>query len=335
MAMAPQVRLILAAAALCALASPADAAIKLCNRLSYVAETAIGIEDRTGAATRGWFRIEPGACRAVIQLPIFPDHLYVHVRVPPVYGPAPLPLAGDTDLCISDDDFVIPGARTCQATGQRLARFIEIKPSDSADGQIAVIAEDAGYSDLQARRAGIQRLLAIVGYDAGAIDGADAPATATAMAAFIRDRGLPDDSANAETIFDLLIDAAAKPAGAGLSWCNDTAYPVMAALGLEDGNRRSSAAAGTGSSPANACGRICPARRNGCSASPKRSTPTAAPSATPASRCPGAAAPCCAPARRRSSSPTTRTAPARACSPPASPRSTSPRPMVPTVRFKP
>ena len=48
-------------------AVPAYADLKLCNRMSYVVEVAIGIDDKAATATRGWFRIDPAACRVVAQ----------------------------------------------------------------------------------------------------------------------------------------------------------------------------------------------------------------------------------------------------------------------------
>jgi uncharacterized membrane protein len=43
--------------------APALADLKLCNRMSYVVEAAIGIDDKSATATRGWFRLDPAACR--------------------------------------------------------------------------------------------------------------------------------------------------------------------------------------------------------------------------------------------------------------------------------
>src|SRR6478609_2858244 len=43
--------------------APALADLKLCNRMSYVVEAAIGIDDKAATATRGWFRLDPAACR--------------------------------------------------------------------------------------------------------------------------------------------------------------------------------------------------------------------------------------------------------------------------------
>jgi len=46
---------------------PVLADLKLCNRMSYVVEAAIGIDEKSATATRGWFRIDPAACRVVLQ----------------------------------------------------------------------------------------------------------------------------------------------------------------------------------------------------------------------------------------------------------------------------
>ncbi len=59
--------LIAAAVPLFASSLPASADLKLCNRMSYVIEAAIGIDDKSATATRGWFRIDPAACRVVLQ----------------------------------------------------------------------------------------------------------------------------------------------------------------------------------------------------------------------------------------------------------------------------
>ncbi len=160
--------------ALIAIASPARADLKLCNRLSYVVETAIGIEDKGAAATRGWFRIDPGQCRGIVQGTLETEHLYVHARALALYGPSPLPQTGHADLCIAQNNFVIAGARTCRP-GQRPARFTAIKPAETADGLVAALAEEADYTDEQARLAGFQRLLVVAGYDANPIDGVSGP----------------------------------------------------------------------------------------------------------------------------------------------------------------
>jgi uncharacterized membrane protein len=224
----------LAFAAFCALASPAHADLQICSRMSYVVEAAIAVEAKGAAATRGWFRIDPGACRTVIQGTPPGETLYIHARALPVYGGSPLPQAGHADFCVGADTFTMPATQSCNRTGQHLARFTAIKPSETEKGLVAYLAEDAEYDDTQARDAAIQRLLTIAGYDAGAIDGVRGEKTDQALAQFITDNKLENTAAGRADFFDLLMAAAQRPNGAGFAWCNETRNVVMAALGFED-----------------------------------------------------------------------------------------------------
>src|SRR5215468_4874173 len=214
--------------------SPARADLKLCNKLSYIVETALGVEDKGAAATRGWFRIDPGQCRTVLQGTVAAEHLYVHARALAVYGPSPVPQNGQADLCVSAGNFVIAGAKSCNRSGQRPARFAEIRPLETEQGHVATLAEEAEYTDEQARLAAIQRLLVIVGYDANPIDGLSGRKTEAAISQFLKDRNLAAETGTAANFLDVLVDAAQRPDGSGFAWCNETAMTVMAALGLDD-----------------------------------------------------------------------------------------------------
>jgi uncharacterized membrane protein len=221
-------------AAALAFAPPARADLQICSRMSYVIEAAIAIEDKGAAATRGWFRIDPGQCRSVLQGDPPGESLYLHARALPVYGGSPLPQRGHADFCVAAESFVLADARRCTRPGQTLARFTMVRPSATEKGLIAYLAEEAEYTDEQARDAGIQRLLVIAGYDATPIDGIRGSKTDTAIAQFVADNRLENTAAARSDFFDMLIAAAQRPGGAGLTWCNDTAYTVMAALGVED-----------------------------------------------------------------------------------------------------
>src|SRR4029079_13548984 len=96
------------------------------------------------------------------------------------------------------------------------------------------LAEEAEYTDEQARDAGIQRLLVIAGYDANPIDGVRNAKTDTARSQFIADNKLENTAAGRSDFFDVLMAAAQKPNAAGFAWCNETRNVVMAALGFED-----------------------------------------------------------------------------------------------------
>src|SRR5450830_1772437 len=213
----------LSAALVVLAAAPAQAELTLCNRTSYQMDAAIGLEKRANVATRGWFRIDPGECRQVVDGALDADMVYVHARTPPVYGSAPMPQAGHAELCIRDGDFEIANARGCPVSQQ--ARFTAAQPSDSPKGPAVNLAEEADYDDVQARLDGIQRLLAIAGYDAYPIDGVQGAKTQAALMKFLNQRKLPADAISKPDSFDTLLNAAAKPEGIGFSWCNDTKYP--------------------------------------------------------------------------------------------------------------
>ena len=198
--------------------------------MSYVVEAAIGIDDKAATATRGWFRIDPAACRVVLQGTLTADRILLNARALGVYGASPIPQNGSDTLCIAPDNFVIAAARQCRA-GQTPAPFTQITPTQTDDGNlVAYLAEDSEYDDEQARLAGIQRLLVIAGYDAAPIDGVDGPKTQAALAAFLKSRGLAADIVQSPNFFTTMIDAVQSPSSTGLTWCNDTPHKIMAAV---------------------------------------------------------------------------------------------------------
>lgn len=216
------------------LTSPAHADLQLCNRTSYVVDAAIGIEDKGAAATRGWFRVDPGQCRPVMQGKVEAERVYVHARALPVYGASPMAQAGHADLCIAEGMFLIAGARLCAKADQRLVRFTQVKPTEIEQGLLLSLAEEADYAPDQARLAGIQRLLVIAGYDANPVDGIEGKKTEAALAQFLKDRRLSADTAAAPAFFDTLVESVKQADGIGFAWCNETPHTVMAAFGIEE-----------------------------------------------------------------------------------------------------
>ena len=93
-----------------------------------------------------------------------------------------------------DGDFDIADARGCPASQQ--AHFNAAKPSDSPKGPVVNLAEESDYDDVQARLAGIQRLLVIAGYDAYPIDGVPGAKTQAAITKFLNDRKLAADASS-------------------------------------------------------------------------------------------------------------------------------------------
>ncbi|HZT25710.1 MAG TPA: DUF1036 domain-containing protein [Pseudolabrys sp.] len=220
----------LAAAGALLAATQAQAGLTVCNRTSYRVEAAIGLEKHANVATRGWFRLDPGQCKLLVDGDLDVDMVYVHARTPQLYGSAPMPETGQAELCVRQGDFNFADGRGCPVTQQ--ARFSAAHPGETANGPTVNLAEEADYDDAQARLAGIQRLLAIAGYDAYPIDGVPGARTQAALGKFLSDHKLPADAANQPNFFDTLMAAAANPEGSGFTWCNDTKYTVMAAIGV-------------------------------------------------------------------------------------------------------
>jgi len=222
------------AATLC-LAAPAQADLQFCNKTSYVLDLALGLEQGGAAATRGWFRVEPGQCKVALQGALEAEKVYMHARALAAYGPSPLPQTGHADFCVADSNFIIAAAKTCNnRSGQRVVRFSQIKPSESEQGLTAYLGEEADYDPAQARLAGVQRLLVIAGYDANPIDGLEGKKTAAALDQFLKDRKLSTDTATSATFFQVLLDAVKEADGLGFSWCNETPFAVMAAIGIDE-----------------------------------------------------------------------------------------------------
>ena len=105
------VRYALMIAAAMAAAAPARADMQLCNKTSYVLDPRSGIEEKGAVATRGWFRVDPGQCRTVLQGALTAEKAYVHARAQAAYGAPPLPQVGHADFCIADGNFIIAGAQ--------------------------------------------------------------------------------------------------------------------------------------------------------------------------------------------------------------------------------
>jgi uncharacterized membrane protein len=211
-------------------ATQAEAGLTLCNRTSYRLETAIGLEKQPHVSTRGWFRLDPGQCKQVVDGTLDADMVYVHSKTPPIYGTPPKAQRGQAELCVRDGKFEIPDARSCPRSRQ--LSFSAARPSDTDNGPVVYLAERAAYDDTQARLAGIQRLLTIAGYDAYPVDGLEGAKTQEALKQFLADRKLPAGAEAKPDFFDTLLKAARNPQGRGFAWCNDTKYTVMAALGV-------------------------------------------------------------------------------------------------------
>ena len=131
-----------------------------------------------------------------------------------------------------DGTFTIADARGCPVSQQ--ARFHRSAAVRSPKGPTVNLAEEADYDDTQARLAGIQRLLAIAGYDANPIDGVQGAKTQAALDQIPQRPQTAGRRRRAAGFLRQLMAAASNPEGPGFTWCNETSYTVMAALGVAE-----------------------------------------------------------------------------------------------------
>lgn len=197
------------ASLLCLLAAPALADYRLCNRTAYVLDAALAIETDGATATKGWFRVLPGGCRAMLSGETEGDRFFLHAETPRAYGERSETPDVARMLCVKEGEFLLSGAESCAGRQGRLAPFTEV--TDDVAGE-AGTTELNGPRDMDAagaRRAGLVLLLALAGYDAAMPGGVDA-----ALASFCADAGLDADAADDdEKIFSALLAAAAARGG--------------------------------------------------------------------------------------------------------------------------
>lgn len=216
----------------------AQAAYRLCNETSYVFDAAIGVQSRGEVTTRGWFQVLPGQCRVVVKGPLDADKYYFFSRVPDYYDIAATRFEGGRQLCVGNGDFLIAGAQECTDPSGRMEQFIEVQPrTDGNDWELS-FAEEAKFDRPRAALAGVQRLLGMLGYNAGQVDGVSGNASKKAMKNFFSAANLKPASESSPEVYQALIsELRAKQAGVGLQICNETRFLIWTALGIPENGR--------------------------------------------------------------------------------------------------
>jgi uncharacterized membrane protein len=229
-----------ALALFCVAATGGDARAdyRLCNETSYVIDAAIGVQSRGEVTTRGWFEVVPGHCRVVVQGPLDADKYYFFSRVPSYYDIAVTRFETGVRLCVGTGDFLIAGAAQCADPSHKLERFIEVQPKSEGDDWELALAEEAEFDREHAALAGIQRLLGMLGYETGRIDGVGGELTVRALDNFLAAVNLGSAERTGPQVFARLVsELRAKQSGVGLQICNETRHLVWTALGIPEGGK--------------------------------------------------------------------------------------------------
>jgi len=212
----------------------AEAKYSICNETSYVLEAATGLTEGANTITQGWFQILPGQCKVALKEDLRQDNYFLFARTISLYDQILKRFSGGRKLCISTSDFLIKGADKCTDPAQTYENFIEIKPT-KPDWKTS-LTEEVAYKPKQAALAGLQRLLAMAGYDIGDIDGIAGGMTNRALEDFIAKAGLKNASKTGTEVFSTLISAVRKrQTESGLQICNETRFLVWSSIGQHEG----------------------------------------------------------------------------------------------------
>ena len=221
--------------ALASAVSPASAALKLCNRTSYVLYASTASEVAGAMRTQGWLRIVPGSCAVAIAGTLSASPYYVYARTSHAHSGPAHAWGGHTGLCVKDIDYTLDtplGAPRCQSDDAFARPFATLMTGGKTDWTTTFTQTPPLASWNAARQAGVARLLGDVGYKLGPGRGGS---IGTALDQFRTRMKLAAD-AGLTDLFDALETEAMKVASpSGYAICNDTDAPVWAALGYMSG----------------------------------------------------------------------------------------------------
>ncbi len=191
-----------------ATAAPAAAEFRFCNRTEYVISAAIGYRDGGDWVSRGWWLLLPGQCHRLVDGDLRARYFYTYAHSQGRTTEEPERLwSGEFYLCTRPDAFAIRGVDSCQERGYERRGFQEV----DVDGRTAwttTFASPPDWPSLEAARiAGVQRLLTLLGHDAGSVDGAGGPRTRRAIEDFQERAGLPVDGEATAELLERLVAA--------------------------------------------------------------------------------------------------------------------------------
>lgn len=162
----------------------AQARLEVCNQTDLVLMVAVGYDtsdDRI--ASEGWWRIYPGFCEIPVDVAMLEGSYYLHAESNPR---STMPVDAFTwgeekPLCVQLEDFRIPDGNYCK-DDQVVVSFNKIDKNWRNNNRVDIVYQERTYQNqFRARVAGIQRMLSMLGYDIGEIDGMPGEKTFNAL----------------------------------------------------------------------------------------------------------------------------------------------------------
>lgn len=211
-------------------AAQAERGWTVCNRTSFIAETAVGRPEGLSITVAGWTKIKPGDCRTVLTGPLQPGIHFLYSRSSAAHRGGLREWSGDQPLCVDvTGSFAVESPRDCSAMGLVEKDFRPVL-IERRTGWRTLLEETEEYTDERARAAGVQRLLADAGVFEGKIDGRIGRKTRRSIADFLELKGLAGEMSDADLIDILEQESIARARHLGLTLCNRTGSRVWAAI---------------------------------------------------------------------------------------------------------
>ena len=232
------VRLLVALLALGAMSVPAQAALTLCNRTSYILYAATSAAQGARSETDGWTRVAPGECQVARKEPLMAQSYLVHARSSLAHSGPARAWGGNQPICVKDGNFTLkqPAAKSSCTDDSFVLPFATL---DNQGKRVWTMNFDEQpiLTMPEAQLAGVKRLLKDNGYAIAQIDGRPDKATGLALSDFRKRMHFAPTAGNAELFQALENEARKKIAPAGYTVCNDGPDALMIALGQTDGGK--------------------------------------------------------------------------------------------------
>lgn len=215
---------------------PAQAALTLCNRTSYILYAATSAIQSPRSETEGWTRIAPGECQVARKERLVAETYLVHARTSLAHSGPPRAWGGAYPVCVKDANFTIKQAVTepyCTAEDTFALPFAALDNRGKASWTMN-FDEQPAMNLTEAQLAGVKRLLKDNGYGVARIDGKPDKVTGAALADFRKRMHFAADAGNADLFTALEHEAGKRIAPAGYTVCNDAREPLLVALGQID-----------------------------------------------------------------------------------------------------
>jgi uncharacterized membrane protein len=214
--------------------SPAAAALKLCNRTSYVLYGATAMVTQATITTQGWTRVAPGACETVLPGDLSRAAYFVYARSSLAHSGPARAWGGKRQTCVKDVNFSVREpltARDCASSSFFSLPFAAVDTHHQKSWTMT-LSESTTIATLeQARTVGLKRLLRDIGFRIVSMESGSDNQADRALETF-RKRQHISPKASDKDLFDALETEALKvTAPTGYAICNDTAKPVAAAIG--------------------------------------------------------------------------------------------------------